>query len=149
MYVELVGHVLVLTSDPCQSRRLTHLEISDNPMHSEWHSAIVKGLPYLFHHCRQVANERKHHGKPPEMEYVSVVRVDDLCIASPLSFSCYLHYFLISFPIKAIFDGGLPWPSSTAHSVWLLTCFSFPALLSVLAQICGAWHWWRSDVDQG
>ena len=39
-------------------------------MNAEWHSAIVKGIPYLFHHCRQLANERKHHGKPPEMEYV-------------------------------------------------------------------------------
>jgi hypothetical protein len=39
-------------------------------MHPEWHRAISKGLPYLYHHCRQVKNERKNQGKPPEMEYV-------------------------------------------------------------------------------
>ena len=57
----------------CDLDSLMHLEIGDNPMHVEWQNAIVKGLPYLFHHCRQIANERKHRGKPPEMEYVTLV----------------------------------------------------------------------------
>jgi hypothetical protein len=64
---------------------LTHLEIADNPMHPEWQRAVVKGLPYLFHHCRQVANERKYEGKPPEMQYVSLLLCFSLSPSLPLS----------------------------------------------------------------
>jgi hypothetical protein len=49
---------------------LKRLEIGDNPMHPEWGRAISKGLPHLFYHCRQLKNERRNHGKPPEMQYV-------------------------------------------------------------------------------
>lgn len=48
---------------------LTHLEIGDNPLQSEWSRAVVKGLPHIFHQCRQVINERDNGGKPPEMQY--------------------------------------------------------------------------------
>jgi hypothetical protein len=76
---------------------LTHLEIGDNPMSAEWHAALTKGIPHVFHLCRQLNNERKLRGKPPEMQCVWRVWGRGLSVRPvhpplPARVTCSQHY---------------------------------------------------------